>query len=54
MIIDRGESEVDTHFRRVNTLTITLSGMYYLFYYTEITTKNATFNYGADEEDGDF
>ena len=36
LIIDRGEAEVDKHFRRVNILTITLSGMYYLFYHTEI------------------
>ena len=36
MIIDRGEAEVDYRFRRVNILTITLSGMYYLFYHTEI------------------
>ena len=27
LIIDRGEVEVDNHFRRVNILTITLSGM---------------------------
>ena len=31
MIIDRGEAEVANHFRRVNILTITLSGMYYIF-----------------------
>ena len=36
MIIDRGEAEVDNHFRRVNILTNTLSGMYLLFYHTEI------------------
>ena len=42
MIIDRGEAEVDNHFRRVNILTITLSGMYYLFYYTEITIRQET------------
>ena len=54
MISDRGEAEIDNHFRRVNILTITLSGMYYLFYYTEITIKNVIFNYGADEEDADF
>ena len=35
MIIDRGLAEVDNPFRRVNILTITLSGMYYLFYLTE-------------------
>ena len=54
MIIDRGEAEVDNHFRSVNILTITISGMWYLFYYTEITIKNAIFNYGADEEDAIF
>ena len=42
MIIDRGEAEVDNHFRRVNILTITLSGMYYLFYYTKITIRQET------------
>ena len=42
MIIDRGEAEFDNHFRRVNILTITLSGMYYLFYYTEITIRQET------------
>ena len=42
MIIDRDEAEVDNHFRRVNILTITLSGMYYLFYYTEITIRQET------------
>ena len=42
MIIDRGEAEIDNHFRRVNILTITLSGMYYLFYYTEITIRQET------------
>ena len=31
MIIDRGEAEVDNHFLRVNILTISLSGMNYLF-----------------------
>ena len=36
MIIDRGKAEVDNHFRSVNILTITLSGMYYLFYHIEI------------------
>ena len=36
MIIDRGEAEVDNHFRRVKILTITLSAMLYLFYHTEI------------------
>ena len=39
MIIDRGEAEVDNHFRRVNILTMSLSGMYYLFYHTEITIR---------------
>ena len=43
MIIDLGEAEVENHVRRVNVLTIILSGMYYLFYYTEITIRNATF-----------
>ena len=42
MIINRGEAEVNNHFRRVNILTITLSGMYYLFYYTEITIRQET------------
>ena len=42
MIIDRGEDEVDNHFRRVTILTITFSGMYYLFYYTEITIRQET------------
>ena len=42
MIIDRGEADVDNHFRRVNILTITLSGMYYLFYYTETTIRQET------------
>ena len=42
MIIDRAEAEVDNHFRRGNILTITLSGIYYLFYYTEITIKQET------------
>ena len=40
MIIDRGD--VDNYFRRVNILTITLSGIYYLFYYTEITIRQET------------
>ena len=43
MIIDLGEAEVENHFRRVNVLTIILSGMYCLFYYTEITIRNAIF-----------
>ena len=42
MIIDRGEAEVDNHFRRVNILIITHSWMYYLFYYTEITIRQET------------
>ena len=42
MIIVRGKAKVDNHFRRVNILTITLSGMYYLFYYTEITIRQKT------------
>ena len=42
MIIDRGEAEVDNHFRKVNILTIILSGMYCLFYYTEITIRQET------------
>ena len=42
MIIDRVEAEVDYNFRRVNILTITLSGMCYLFYYTEITIRQET------------
>ena len=33
---------VNNHFLRVNILTIILSGMYYLFYYTEITVKQET------------
>ena len=39
MLIDRGEAEVDNHFRRVTILTITLSGMYYLFYHDEIIER---------------
>ena len=35
MIIGRGEAEVDNQFRRLNILTSTLSGMYYLFYHTQ-------------------
>ena len=35
-------ASVDNHFRRVNILTITLSGMYFLFYYTEITIRQET------------
>ena len=31
MIIDIGFASVDNHFLRVNILTITLSGMYYLY-----------------------
>ena len=54
MIIDRGEAKDDNFFRRVNILTITLSGtlsgMYYLFYYTEITS----YMNGAGEEDAAF
>ena len=42
MIIDRGFASVDNHFRRVNILTISLSGMYYLFYYTEIAIRQET------------
>ena len=42
MIIDRGEAEVDNYFRKLNILTITLSGMYHLFYYTEITIRQET------------
>ena len=42
MNIDRGEAEVDNQFWRVNILTITFSGMYYLFYYTEITIRQET------------
>ena len=42
MIIDRGKAEANNHFRRVNILSITLSGMYYLFYYTEITIRQET------------
>ena len=34
VIIDRGEAMVDNHFLRVNILTFTLTGMYYLFYHT--------------------
>ena len=51
MNIDRGKAEVDKHFRRVNILTITLSGMYYLFYYTEITIRQKRYANGAGEED---
>ena len=42
MIIDRGEAEVDNHFRMVNILIITVSGMYYLFYYIKITIRQET------------
>ena len=42
MIIDWAEAKVDNHFRRVKILTITLSWLYYLFYYTEITIKQET------------
>ena len=42
MIISWGDAEVDNHFRWVNILTIILSGMYYLFYYIEITTRQET------------
>ena len=42
MIIDLGFASVDNHFRRMNILIITLSGMYYLFYYTEITIRQET------------
>ena len=45
-------ASVDNHFRRVNILTITLSGMYYLFYYTEITIRQETLR--AGEEDAAF
>ena len=54
MIIDRGEAEVDNHFRRVDILTITLSGMYYLFYYTEILSSKKRYVNGAGEEDAAF
>ena len=42
MTSDRGEAEVDNHFRRKNILNITLLGMYNLFYYTEITIRQET------------
>ena len=42
MIIDLGFASVDNHFGRVNILTITLSGIYYLFYYTEIIIRHET------------
>ena len=52
MIIDRGEAEVDNHSRRVTILTITLLGMFYLFYYTKITIRQE--RNGAGEEDAAF
>ena len=36
MIFDQDENEVDNHFQRVNILTFTLSGMYYIFCHTKI------------------
>ena len=46
MIIGRGEAEVDNYFRRVNTLTITLPRMGYLFYHTEIIEYICRRNFG--------
>ena len=37
IIRERGKTKVDYHFQRVNILTITLSGIQYLFYYPKIT-----------------
>ena len=54
MIIDRGESEVDNHFRRLNILTITLSGMYYLVYYTDFFSGKKRYVNGAGEEECGF
>ena len=42
---------IGNHFRRVNILTITLSGMYYLFYFTEITIRQETLREWSGEED---
>ena len=42
MTSDRGEAEVDNHFRRENILNISLLGMYNLFYHTEITIRQET------------
>ena len=54
MIIDRGEAEVDNHFRTMNILTITLSGIYYFFIIPKLLSGKKRYVNGAGEEDAAF
>ena len=50
MNIDWGEAEVDNHFRRVNILTITFSGMYFLFIIPKLLSGKKPYVNSAGEK----
>ena len=54
MIIDRGEADVDNHFRRVNILTVTPQECTIYFITPKLLSGNKRYVNGAGEEDAAF